>query len=94
MAGKAFRRLDPGVGESFAEDEDAYASHAAFLHVGRSGAMAGLALIPLGRAAGDVLVAMGRFTVAVVVVLMACLAHLRADNPITSPDFCREKSSP
>jgi hypothetical protein len=56
--------------------------------------MAGLAVFLPGRAAGDMLVAMDRFTVAVVVVLMACLANLPADNPLTSPNFCREKNCP
>jgi hypothetical protein len=60
MAGKAFRRLGLGIGESLAEDEDAHTSLTAFFHVGRSGAMAGLAVFLGGRAARDALLGMSR----------------------------------
>ena len=60
MAGKTFRRLGLGVGESFAEDEDAHTSLTAFFHMGRSWAMAGFAVFLVGRAARDALLGMSR----------------------------------
>ena len=92
MAGETFSRLGPGIGNSFAEDKDADPPLAAFLHVGRPRSMAGLAPLLVGGTVGDSFFGMGRFHVTVIVAFVAALANLHTNHPITSPNFCREKS--
>jgi hypothetical protein len=53
MASQAFGGLQPSLLNPFAEDKYAHPLFAAFFHVGRSGAMAGLAIFLGSRAAGD-----------------------------------------
>jgi hypothetical protein len=56
--------------------------------------MAGLAVFLAGRAAGEALLGMSGYHVGLEVVFVTSFADLHADNPITSPNFCREKNCP
>ena len=60
MAGEALGRLGLGIGEFLAEDEDAHSPLTALFHVGGSGTMTGLAILFVGRAAGDGFFGMSR----------------------------------
>ncbi len=82
MAGQTLGRLGLGVGEFFAEDEDAHAPLTAFLHVGRSRTVTGLAAFLVGRATGDAFLGMGRHHVGVEAVLMTSFADFRSDRAI------------
>jgi len=53
VTGKAFGGLRLGIRDSFAEDENADAPFAAFLHMGRTRAVAAFAGVTIGRAAKD-----------------------------------------
>jgi hypothetical protein len=87
MAGEAAVRFFPGIGDFYAEDEDAHAFFTAFFHVGASRPVAGFTGIPVDRAVGDLLVAMNRLGEAVVVVLMAAFADFGPHNPVASPEL-------
>ena len=82
VAGEAFGRLGLGVGEFLAEDENPHASLTALFHMGRSRAMAGLAIFLAGRAAGDGLFGMSRHHVGVITVLMAAFADFYSHRAI------------
>ena len=94
MTGKAFGRLGLGIGEFFAENEDAHASLAAFLHMSRSRAMAGLAAILAGRATGNAFFGMSGDHEGFEMVLVTALADLRSHDSLASCRFPRNQSSP
>ena len=87
MAGETAVRFFPGIGDFFAEDEDADALFTAFFHMRASGPVAGFAGIPVDRAVGELLVAVNRLGEAVVVVLVATFADLCPHNAVASPDI-------
>jgi hypothetical protein len=93
MAGETAVRFFPGIGDFFAEDEDADALFTAFFHMGASGPVAGFAGIPVDRAVGELFVSVNRLGEAVVVVLMAAFADLGAHNPVASPDISSGEDS-
>ena len=94
MTGKAFGRLGLGIGEFFAENEDAHTSLAAFLHVSRPRAMAGLAAILAGRATGNTFFGVRGEHVGFEVVLVAARADLHPDRTIASFGFLSNETSP
>jgi hypothetical protein len=94
MTGKAFGRLGLGIGEFFAENEDAHASLAAFLHMSRSRAMAGLAAILAGWATGYAFFGVSGDHEGFEMVLVAALADLHPDRTIASFGFLSTETSP
>jgi hypothetical protein len=93
MAGETAVRFFLGIGDFFAEDEDAHAFFTAFFHVGASGPMAGFTGISVDRAIGELFVAVNRLSVTVVVILVATLADLGAHNAVASPYLPSGKDS-
>jgi hypothetical protein len=87
MAFKAFGRFGFGIGEFFAENEDAHAPLAAFLHMGRSRAVAGLAPFPAGGAAGNALFGVSGDHVGLEVILVAALADFYSHGSIAPLRF-------
>jgi hypothetical protein len=87
MAFKAFGRFGFGIGEFFAENEDAHAPLTAFLHMGGPRAVAGLAPFLAGGAAGNAFFGVSGDHVGLEVILMTALADLYSHGSIAPLRF-------
>ena len=87
MTGETLRGLDGGIGLRLAENHHIRVHASAFLDMGGSRTVAGIAPFFVCRTLADRLVGMGGFYVAVVTVLMAHLAGFRIPSGLGPPDI-------